>query len=77
MAFGIATALSKYDSFGSWAKFNYRGESGYGTGIGGCCSIIVTLITIFFVGLQFWGFVFQASYNQSTTTLYKGVPPEY
>lgn len=58
MAFGIATFLAKYDSFGTWAKFNYRGDSGYGTGLGGCCSILVTAITVSFILVQMWGFVF-------------------
>ena len=57
---GIATFLAKQDQFGSWAKFNYRGEAGYGTGLGGCCSLIVIFITIVFTTIQMYGWAFQA-----------------
>ena len=46
---GIGTWLAKKDQFGSWAKFNYRGESGFGTSWGGCFSLLLTLATFFFV----------------------------
>ena len=67
---GIATWFSKQDQFGSWAKFNYRGESGYGTGYGGCCSVIVTIISFLFIVMQLYGWIFQPSYNQDQTTTY-------
>lgn len=49
--FGIATWLAQYDQFGNWAKFRYRGKDGYGTGLGGLCSIFLTLITTAFIGI--------------------------
>ena len=61
--FGIATFLSKYDQFGSQAGFNYRGESGYGTGIGGCCSLCITLMVTLFTFMQLYAFFFHAAYN--------------
>ena len=32
------------DQFGSYARFNYRGDSGYGTSVGGCCSVLITFL---------------------------------
>ena len=60
--FGIGTWLSGWDEFGSGAKFNYRGESGYGTSMGGFCSLMVTTITTLFIGVQLLGMVWP-SYN--------------
>ena len=68
--FGIATWLSRYDEFGSYAKFNYRGESGYGTGIGGCCSLIVYWMVALFVFMQLWAFAFKPQWNSATTVNY-------
>ena len=61
--FGISTWLAGWDQFGSFAKFNYRGQSGYGTGYGGCCSLIVTIITVLFLSIQMLGFVMSPAYN--------------
>ena len=61
--FGISTWLAGWDQFGSWAKFNYRGEQGYGTGCGGCCSLFVTILTGLFIIIQLFGFFFYPAYN--------------
>ena len=71
--FGISTALASWDQFGTWAKFNYRGESGYGTGYGGLCSLCVTIVSTLFIFLQLFGFFFFPAYNQSATIIYLGV----
>lgn len=68
--FGISTWLAGWDQFGSWAKFNYRGEAGYGTGYGGFCSLVVNIIATLFIFVQLTGFVFSPSYNQTQTTVY-------
>ena len=68
--FGIGSFFSSYDAFGSWAKFNYRGQSGYGTGLGGCCSLFVSLITALFIGSQSITFFTEANYTQSTEVTY-------
>lgn len=57
--YGIGTYFASWDAFGSWAKFNYRGESGFGTAWGGFCSLIITILTSFFIILQLYSFVFQ------------------
>ena len=67
---GIATWLSNHDEFGTWAKFNYRGESGYGTGWGGFCSLLITLMTAGFTIVQLYGFCFDPSFNTSETTYF-------
>ncbi len=68
--YGIGTWLASWDSFGLWAKFNYRGESGFGTSYGGFCSLIVTIVTAFFVIVQIYSFLFNTNYNQSDTQLF-------
>ena len=68
--YDIGTWLASWDSFGSWAKFNYRGESGFGTSYGGFCSLIVTIVTAFFVIAQIYSFLFDANYNQSDTKVF-------
>ena len=69
---GISTWFAGHDEFGSSAKFNYRGESGYGTGYGGLCSLIVTIISGGFISLMLFGFFYTAQYNSNATTLYLG-----
>jgi len=79
--FGIASWLAGHDQLGTFAKFNYRGESGYGTGLGGFCSLVVTIITIMFTFTVIYPWVTSPSYNQSATTVYLGaggvVPDPY
>ncbi len=68
--YGIGSWFASWDQFGSWAKFNYRGEGGFGTAAGGCCSLIVTVLTAFLITMQLYCFLFNASFNQATTELY-------
>ena len=49
--YGFGTYFASWDSFGSTAKFNYRGEAAFGTSWGGFCSLVVTIMTAFFVGI--------------------------
>ena len=58
------TWLAKWDEFGCYAKFNYRGNDGYGTGFGGICSLLVTGLSAFFIVVQLYSFIFQTNYNQ-------------
>ena len=72
--------VRKQDEFGSYARFNYRGESGYGTGIGGCLSLIITSLVAFLTIVQLSGWVFNTQYNQNTTIVYndaKGNPEDF
>ncbi len=61
--YGIGTWFASWDSFGSWAKFNYRGESGFGTAAGGFCSLVVTIVSAFFIIVQLYSFFFDVGYN--------------
>ena len=70
--FGIATWLSGYDQFGTWAKFNYRGQSGYGTSWGGFCSLLVSTITFLFIVVMLWGWIYRPEYAQNTIIKYLG-----
>ena len=74
--FGIGTWLSNHDQFGTWAKFNYRGESGYGTSWGGFCSLLVSTITFLFITLMLWGWIFDPDYSQTTKIIYLGSDQE-
>ena len=62
--------LADQDDFGTWAKFNFRGKSGYGTGYGGCITLFLTIMTIGFIILQITGFAFTPNYNSQSTTFY-------
>ena len=55
---GVMTWFAGHDQLGTFAKFNYRGESGYGTGFGGCCSLLVTFITTVFIFVMLYSFFF-------------------
>lgn len=57
--------IAGQDEFGTWAKFNYKEEAGFGTVIGGMCSLCLTAISAMFVFIQMYGWAFQASYNNS------------
>ena len=58
------------DQLGSGVSLNYRGESGFGTILGGLLSLIVTVFFTMFIGLQIYSWMFKASYNQSYSVSY-------
>ena len=58
------------DQFGFIAQFNYRGETGYGTAIGGGCSLIISFLVGILVLIQISGSLFRPNYNQLTTVGY-------
>ena len=66
----ISTWLSKYDQFGTYAKFTYHGEAGFGTGVGGCCSLFITCNVAIFVFLQLWAFIYLPQWNNGYTINY-------
>ena len=53
------------DQLGSGVSLNYRGDSGFGTILGGTLSLIATLFFTMFIGIQLYSWMFQPSYNQS------------
>ena len=63
-------SLARRDSFGTWAKFHYREESGFGTTFGGCCSLILKVSTFLFAFVQLLGWKYRPTYSQSTQDLY-------
>jgi len=58
------------DQLGSGVSLNYRGESGFGTILGGLLSLIVTVFFTMFIGLQMYSWTFTPSYNQSYSVSY-------
>ena len=66
----VKNFLARSDQFGSWAKFRYRQESGYGTRYGGLCSVVLFAMTFLFAAVQLFGWTYNPNYNQTTTVLY-------
>ena len=66
----IKSCLSKRDKFGTWAKFHYRKESGFGTTFGGLCSLILMTLTGIFAFVQLVGWKYKPTYTQTTQVLY-------
>ena len=66
----IKSFLGRRDSFGTWAKFHYRKESGFGTTFGGICSLILYISTFLFASVQLFGWTYRPTYSQSTQVLY-------
>ena len=53
------------DKLGSGVSLNYRGDSGFGTILGGILSLIGTLFFTMFIGIQLYTWMFKPSYSQS------------
>ena len=51
-------------------SLNYKGSSGFGTILGGCLSLMVTLFFTLFVGIQLFAWVFKPSFNQTFAVEY-------
>ena len=66
----LKSCFTKTDEFGTWAKFHYKNESGFGTTIGGICSLILYTITLLFAMVQIFGWFYYPSYSQTTEEYY-------
>ena len=55
---------------GSGISLNYRGDSSYGTILGGCLSLILSLITVIFFSAQIIAWVIEAQFSQSIEKTY-------
>ena len=66
----IKRKLARRDSFGTWAKFHYRKESGFGTTFGGFCTLILKISIFLFASVQLFGWRYKPAYIQSTLDLY-------
>ena len=58
------------DQLGSSISLNYRGSSGFGTILGGCLSLALSIFVAGFMGLQCFAWAFQSSYSQSFEKTY-------
>ena len=55
---------------GSGVSLNYKGSSGFGTILGGCLSVIVTLFFTIFVSIQIFAWLFKPSFSQTFAVEY-------
>ena len=75
MVFGfLRSKLVGCDQTGITPSLYYRRESSYGTAIGGFCSIIATILVLFFVTSEMYGLIVAPSYNQNIE--YQYVPAD-
>ena len=65
--------VRQQDQFGSYARFNYRGESGYGTCAGGIVSLILTVLVGLMGANQILRWMTSAKYDSSQMT--HNLPP--
>ena len=49
---------------GLGVSLNYQGSAGFGTVLGGCCSLLVSMFIGVFTTIQLYGWLFAPSYNQ-------------
>ena len=62
--------IREKDRFGHFAQFNYRGKQGYGTPIGGICSLFISVSVFLVVCTQLGALVYSHSWNQSSVVRY-------
>ena len=66
MVFEFASKkLASFDKYGLSPKMHYRTQGSYGTALGGVCSILATLIVLFFMISELYGLIVRPSYNQN------------
>ena len=65
MAGGCIKFLQGQDQLGQNVEFSYKKNAGYGTVLGGCCSLILTIFFAIFIGIQFYAWMFKPSYSES------------
>ena len=62
--------IREKDRFGHFAQFNYRGKQGYGTPIGGICSLLISVSVFLVVCTQLGAVAYSPSWNQSSVVRY-------
>ena len=62
--------LQEQDQFGQSVEFSYKKKTGYGTVLGGTCSLMLTIFFALFMGIQFFAWLFKPDFNQQTNRGY-------
>ena len=70
MPSGIGNFIKGQDQLGSGISLNYRGESTYGTILGGCLSLLLSLFIAAFMIFQAIAWAFVPDYNQTIQKSY-------
>ena len=65
--------LQGQDFYGAPVQFYFKGDSHYGTILGGTCSLLLSAFFFLFVELQLLNWIFQPDYSLETLTGY--IPP--
>ena len=58
------------DALGNHVTLHYKEQQGFGTVLGGCCSMFVSITVAFIVFMQFWAFFFKASFEENFAVEY-------
>ena len=67
---GLIEFLKRQDLFGVPVQLTYRGESAFSSPVGGCCSIMLVLITMALFGVYSHDFYHNPEYSTSATVKY-------
>ena len=62
--------FKQQDQLGSTVNFNYKGDTGFGTPIGGFFSLLATTFFTMFMMVQMYAWAFQPSYNETISETY-------
>ena len=62
--------FKRQDQLGSQVTLHYKENQGYGTVLGGCCSLFVSIWVICFIAVQFWAFFFRSTFTQTVSEDY-------
>ena len=66
----IFKSIKSKDALGNHMTLHYKEQRGFGTVLGGCCSIFVSLMVAFIVFMQFWAFFFKPSFQENLEVEY-------
>jgi len=58
MSSACAGFFKRQDQLGSTVNLHHKGESGFGTILGGCLSMLATLFFTLFIFVQLYGWAF-------------------
>ena len=59
----ICRKLANYDKVGSGVNLTYERKPSYGTALGGFCSLIATMLVLFFIFSEFYQLLAAPSFN--------------
>ena len=66
----VSNFVKEQDQLGQGVSLNYRGSTGFGTILGGCCSMFYSIVFAVFIVIQLYAWMFEPYYSESINVAY-------